>query len=116
MDGYYYFKIGDDITSDQLWDFWLMTANWISQKLVIWSNYRISLTMGKRLATTTSRVRSIYKAYVWLMATQTNATELLDNAQIAIKISHTFESPCFRTVSKRTSKKHTQKGEDSKNK
>jgi hypothetical protein len=38
------------------------------------------------------------------MATQTNATELLDNAQIAIKISHTFESPCLGTVSQRTSK------------
>jgi hypothetical protein len=47
------------------------------------------------------------------MATQAKATELLDNAQIAIKISHTFESPCLGTVSWRTSKKHTQKEEDS---
>lgn len=38
------------------------------------------------------------------MAMQTNATEWLDNAQIAIKISHTFGSPCLGTVSQRTSK------------
>jgi hypothetical protein len=38
------------------------------------------------------------------MATETNATELLDNAQVAIKNSPTFESPCLGTVSQRTSK------------
>jgi hypothetical protein len=50
------------------------------------------------------------------MATQTIATKLLENAQIAIEISRTFESPCWGIVSQRTSKKHTQKEEDSKNK